>query len=164
LPQLARIVVAVDPSTTATGDEAGIITAGVALKHLYVLEDNSLQGSPLAWASAAVAAYHRHKADAIVAEANQGGEMVRLTIRTVDPTVRVKLVHASRGKATRAEPIAAAYEQGQGHHVGNFPALEDELALWLPGDASPNRLDALVWAGSELLERGELKKATAYQG
>jgi len=151
-PDFARIVVAVDPSTTSGGDEAGIITAGATRTDFYPIEDNSLQGSPLAWATAAVTAYHKYKADLLVAEMNNGGEMVELTIHQVDPTVRVKLVHASRGKATRAEPVSALYQQGRGHHVGPFPALEDELCLWIPGDASPNRLDALVWAATELIQ------------
>ncbi len=149
-----RIVVGVDPSATSTGDEAGIVTAGRVGDEYGVLADDSLQGSPLQWATAAVTAYHRAKADCIVAESNQGGEMVALTIATVDPRVPVKLVHASRGKATRAEPIAALAERGHDHHVGSFPALEDELCLWIPGDPSPNRLDAKVWAYTELMGGG----------
>lgn len=149
-PDLARVVVGVDPSATSSGDEAGIIVAGSLGKEGYVLGDLSLQGSPLAWAKEAVAAYHKFKADRIIAEANNGGEMVELTIRQVDASVPVKLVHASRGKQTRAEPIAAIYEQGRIHHVGAFNALEDEMCLWIPGDASPNRMDALVWAFTEL--------------
>jgi len=152
-PDLDRIVVGVDPSATSTGDEAGIITAGRADKHFYLVADDSMQGSPMAWATAAVTAYHRHKADRVVAESNNGGEMVEIVIKTVDPSVPVRLVHASRGKQTRAEPIAAVYEKGHAHHVGVFSALEDELALWTPGDPSPNRLDALVWAMTELLQR-----------
>jgi phage terminase large subunit-like protein len=136
---------------TATGDEAGIVTAGRTDEDYYVLSDDSLQASPLQWAAAAVTAYHRHRADRIVAEANQGGEMVRETIGQVDRTVPVTLVHASRGKATRAEPVAAVYEQGRAHHVGRFGALENEMALWTPGDASPNRMDALVWAVTDLM-------------
>jgi phage terminase large subunit-like protein len=88
-----------------------------------------------------------------VAEKNNGGEMVEAVIKQVDPTVNVRLVWASRGKATRAEPIAAIAEQGRDHHVGTFPALEDELCLWQPGDNSPNRLDAKVWAYTDLVER-----------
>jgi len=149
-PDFDRVVVAVDPSATSTGDEAGIITAGRAEKQGYLIEDNSVQGSPKAWATAAVTAYHKHKADSIVAESNNGGEMVALTIATVDPHIRVKLVHASRGKHTRAEPIASVYEHGRAHHVGSFPALEDEMCLWTPGDNSPNRMDAMVWAFTEL--------------
>jgi len=149
-PDLDRIVVAVDPSASSTGDEAGIVTAGKLINVGYVLADNSVQGSPKTWATAAVNAYRRHEADCIVAEANNGGEMVSLTISTVDPNIRVKLVHASRGKQTRAEPIASVYEHGRAHHVGSFSQLEDEMCLWTPGDPSPNRMDALVWAMTEL--------------
>lgn len=163
-PDLARVVVAIDPSATATGDEAGVVTAGVADGHYYLLEDNSLQAAPIAWAKAAVAAYHRHHADRIVAEANNGGEMVAQTIRTVDPGVPVRLVNASRGKQTRAEPISALYEQGKVHHVGGFPALEDEMCLWIPGMPSPNRMDALVWAITELTTRAPQKPAQSRQG
>jgi hypothetical protein len=154
-PDLERVVIGVDPSATSMGDEAGIITVGCAKGDLYVLADDTLQGSPLAWATAAVMAYHRAQADCIIAESNQGGEMVTQTIATVDKSVPVRLVHASRGKQTRAEPIAARYENGQGHHVGNFLALEDEMVLWTPGDESPNRMDALVWAATALLETGK---------
>ena len=149
--ELSRIVVAVDPSATSTGDEAGIVGAGESDGHGYVLEDASIQGSPLTWAKAAVVLYYKLKADRVVAESNNGGEMVALTIAQVDPKVPVTLVHASRGKQTRAEPIAAQYEQGRVHHVGNFGALEDELCLWMPGSSSPNRMDALVWALTDLM-------------
>jgi len=162
-PALARVVVAVDPSATSSGDEAGIITAGRAADDYYTLADDSLQGSPLEWARAAVTAYHRMSADRIVAESNNGGEMVSTVIKQVDSTVPVKLVHASRGKQTRAEPISAIAEQGRDHHVGSFPALEDELCLWAPGDASPNRLDAKVWAYTELLKRSR-GEAGSFQG
>ena len=148
---LMRVVVGVDPTATSTGDEAGIITAGIIKDDYYTIADDSIQGSPQEWATAAVTAYHRHKADVMVAEKNNGGEMVEAVIKQVDPSVNVKLVHASRGKATRAEPIAAITEQGRDHHVGVFAALEDEMALWIPGDASPNRMDAKVWAYTELL-------------
>lgn len=150
-PELDYIVVGVDPSASSNGDEAGIITAGRKGEDYYTLADDSLQGSPDAWARAVVTAYHRHKANLIVAEKNNGGEMVEAVIKQVDPNVPVKLVHASRGKATRAEPVAAIAEQGRDHHVGTFPALEDELCLWMPGDASPNRLDAKVWAITEMM-------------
>lgn len=151
----SRVVVGVDPSATTNGDEAGIITAGrVGTRDKgegYVIDDNSIQGSPKTWASAAVSAYHKHKADCIVAESNNGGEMVKLTIETVDPKVKVKLVHASRGKQTRAEPISSLFEHKRGHIIGSFPALEDEMCLWEPGQDSPNRLDAMVWGFTELL-------------
>jgi hypothetical protein len=152
-PDCELVVVGVDPSATSTGDEAGIVTAGRRADHLYVLDDDTLQGSPEAWATAAVTAYYRHKADCIVAESNNGGEMVASVIRQVDARVPVRLVHASRGKQTRAQPVAILYEQTQrrAHHVGSFPAMEDELCMWVPGDPSPNRLDALVWCGTYLM-------------
>jgi len=148
--QTERIIIGVDPSETSTGDEAGIVAAALSSGHGYILGDDSLQGSPLQWAQAAVAAYHRHHADMIVAESNAGGEMVALTIATVDPNIRVKLVHSSRGKIVRADPVAAQYEHGLVHHVGAFPKLEDEMCLFVPGGKSPNRLDAMVFALTEL--------------
>lgn len=155
VPDLARIVVAVDPSATSTGDECGIIVAGMAMaggdRHLYVLDDLTLQASPAQWGAAVVAAFNKWHADAIVAESNQGGEMVTLTIQQAQRGQAVRLVHAARGKAVRAEPISAVYEQGRGHHVGTFARLEDELCQWEPGHPSPNRLDALVWAATELM-------------
>lgn len=154
LPDLARVVVGVDPSATSTGDETGIVTCGMSGDEYYTLADDSVQGSPDTWARAVVTAYYRNRADCIVAEKNNGGEMVMSVIKQVDPTVNVKLVWASHGKATRAEPIAAIAEQNRDHHVGMFAALEDELCMWTPGDASPNRLDAKVWAMTELVERG----------
>lgn len=159
-PEFERVVVGVDPSATSNGDEAGIITGGKNGESGYIIADDSVQGSPMTWATAAVTAYHKHDADCIVAEANNGGEMVSLTIKTVDPSVPVKLVHASRGKQTRAEPVASLYEHGHGHHVGSFPALEDEMCLWMPGDQSPNRMDAMVWTMTELMLLG--KKRVAY--
>jgi len=153
---LSRIVVGVDPSATSGGDEAGIITAGRTKADYYTLSDDSIQGSPQVWATAAVTAYYKYNADLIVAEKNNGGEMVESVIKQVDQNVRVKLVWASRGKATRAEPISALSEQGRDHHVGSFPKLEDELCLWIPGDISPNRLDAKVWAITELVSGGEV--------
>lgn len=149
-PAMQRVAVGVDPSATSTGDETGIITAGRAGDDFYVLSDDSVQGSPLTWATAAVTAYHRSQANFITAEANQGGEMITHTLATIDreqkTRVPVNLVHASRGKQTRAEPIAALYEHGRVHHVGSFLTLENEMCQWIPGDASPNRMDALVWA------------------
>jgi len=116
-----------------------------------VLDDRSVQASPAAWASAAVTAYHANRADRIVAEANQGGDMVRTVLRTVDATVPVKLVHATRGKRVRAEPVAALYEQGRVFHAAVFADLEDQLVTWTPDSpSSPDRLDALVWALTDL--------------
>jgi len=149
--KLHRVVVGVDPSASGTGAEAGIVVAGKTGNQGFVLADETLRGSPLAWAKAAVTAYHKFEADRIVAEKNNGGEMVSTVIAQVDKTVPVKLVHATRGKQTRAEPVAAFYEQGRVHHVGKFPLLEDEMCLWLPGDPSPNRMDALVWTLTELM-------------
>lgn len=170
--QLDEVVIGVDPSATATGDEAGIVAAGRVGDRLYVLEDDSVQASPAAWAQRAINAYYRHRANYIVAEANNGGEMVQQVLAQVDSRVPVRLVYASRGKATRAEPVAAIYEQGRGHHVGGgYMRLEDELCLWTPGDPSPNRLDALVWAATALLlrgaaraERGALDGLASYTG
>jgi phage terminase large subunit-like protein len=171
-PEFDRVVVAIDPSATSTGDEAGIITAGKFDNQLGVIADDSVQGSPKTWATAAVTAYHKHRADCIVAESNNGGEMVALTIATVDENVPVRLVHASRGKQTRAEPVASLYEHNRAHLIGSYPTLEDEMCLWTPGDASPNRMDAMVWAATELMlggsvsdvEEGLAEELDSYRG
>jgi hypothetical protein len=151
-PALIRVVIGVDPSGSSDGDACGIIGAGLAGNgHHYTLEDASVQGSPDIWAKAACRTYHKLKADAMLAEKNYGGEMVEKVIHDTDPTVNVRLVSATRGKAVRAEPVSALTERGTDHLVGNFPELEDELCLWIPGDKkSPNRMDAKVWADTEL--------------
>jgi phage terminase large subunit-like protein len=157
-PPLIRIVVAVDPEASSTEDsaETGIVVAGIAKdEHAYILADNTLQGTPAEWAKAAVMSYRTHRADRIIGEVNNGGEMVGYTIQTIDPTASYKAVHASRGKQTRAEPIAALYEQGRVHHVGMFAELEDQMCNWLPGEKSPDRMDALVWALTELMLDGQ---------
>lgn len=158
-PALKRIVVGVDPAATAnaSSDETGIVVAGLGVDgDGYVLDDKTLSASPDGWARQAVAAFHTHKADRIVAEVNNGGDMVEFTIRTVEKSIAFKQVRASRGKQTRAEPIAALYEQGKVHHVGSFALLEDQMCQWVPGDAdSPDRVDALVWALSDLLLKPE---------
>lgn len=149
-----RIVVAIDPAVTAEedSDETGIIVAGVDdMGHAYVLDDLSGRYHPADWAKVAVNAYHELRGDRVVAEVNNGGDMVELTLRMIDPNVSYKGVHASKGKVTRAEPVAALYEQGRVHHVGSFPELEEQMTTWLPGMASPDRMDALVWALTELL-------------
>lgn len=151
VPVFDRIVVAIDPSATSTGDDAGIIVAGRYKDQAYVIDDLTIQAGPLTWAEVAIAVYHKYGANFIVVEKNNGGDMVPLVIKLVDPNAAVKSVTATRDKHTRAEPIAALYEQGRIHHVGSFPALEDEMCLWLPGDPSPNRMDALVWALTELM-------------
>jgi len=169
VPAMRRIVVAVDPAVTsrADSDETGIVVAGIGIDgYGYVLADESLRGSPNQWASAAVRAFHRWRADRIVAESNNGGEMVGLTIRTVDPNVPVKLVHASQGKRTRAEPVAARYEQGRVRHPIPLPGLEEQMLTWDPArdDDSPDRVDALVWALTELLLANPWSGANAMSG
>ena len=157
--RLERIVVAVDPPITATGDACGIVAAGRLEGRAYVLADRSVQGlTPLAWARRVVETARLVQADQIVAEANQGGEMVRTLLQQAGLQqagceTRIKLVHASRGKRARAEPVAALYEQGRVVHCGRFNALEEEL-MGLGSEApghSPDRADALVWAVSQLL-------------
>lgn len=160
-PELRRIVVAVDPSggSGPDSDEQGIVVAGLGIDgHVYVLADRSCKLSPHGWASRAVAAYREFGADRVVAERNFGGDMVASTIAQVDPNVPVKMVSASRGKAQRAEPVAAAYEQGRVHHAGAFPKLEDQMTQWTPADGtSPDRLDACIAAGTLVLTaRGEV--------
>lgn len=151
VPELRRVVVAVDPSGSKNGDACGIVVCGKGVDgHAYVVDDATIAGSPATWAHQAVAAYHRHKADRMVAESNFGGEMVATTIGTIDGAPTVQLVTASRGKIVRAEPIAAHFEHGKAHLCGTFGALEDELTSYDGSGASPNRLDALVWAVTEL--------------
>lgn len=151
-PDLPYIVVGVDPSITSYGNEAGIIVAGRTsgrgrATQFYVLDDRSLRASPHGWATAVVAAYNKHQADMVIAESNQGGEMVSQTIKSVKPDIPVRLIQATRGKRLRAEPVAALYEVGRVHHCGLFPELESEMCLWEPGiGESPNRLDALAHA------------------
>lgn len=154
-PSLHRIVVAVDPNATDGGDEAGIIVLGAAkilgIEHGFVLKDATVGGGPKVWAEASVAEYRRWRADALIAEKNNGGDMVAITIGTVPGAPSVKLVHASRGKITRGEPVKKLYSDGRMHHVGPFPDLETEQCTFRPGMPSPNRMDALVWGATELL-------------
>jgi Terminase RNaseH-like domain len=167
-PDLSRVVVGVDPPGGVT--ECGIVVAGTALCscrgkaefHAFVIEDSSIKAPPDVWAASVVSAYRRHEADRVLGETNFGGDMVESTLRTADRTIRYTKVSASRGKAVRAEPISALYEQGKVHHVGYLRAvhdkspglLEDEMCGWVPGMAkSPNRVDALVWALTHLMDR-----------
>lgn len=154
-PELTRVVVAIDPAVTSgeDSDETGIVAAGVGVDgHGYVLDDASIRATPHAWARRAVNLYHERKADRLVAEANNGGDMIEHVVRSCDAEVSFKKVHASRGKTTRAEPISALYEQNKIHHVGEFSQLEDQMTTYVPGlDGSPDRLDALVWALTELM-------------
>jgi phage terminase large subunit-like protein len=167
-PPLRRIVVAIDPpaSSHARADACGIIAAGIdADGHVHVLEDASLSAArPAKWARVAVALYHARDADDLVAEVNQGGEMVAAVISEADAHVPVRQVRATRGKYLRAAPVAQLYEQGRVHHIGAFPALEDEMCAFGPNGLengrSPDRLDALVWAITALAlsrEAGEPK-------
>ncbi|MFF8801907.1 MULTISPECIES: DNA-packaging protein [unclassified Methylobacterium] len=158
-PALQRIAVAVDPpaSSRAGADACGIVAAGLAADGTaYVLADATLErAAPAAWAQAALALYHRLAADALVAEVNQGGEMVVAVLAEADPSVPVVSVRATRGKMLRAEPVSLLYARGRVRHAGAFPALEDEMCAFgpggLPGGGSPDRLDALVWALTHLL-------------
>jgi len=159
-PVLIRVVVGVDPAVSS-GDESaetGIIGAGIAADgQVYVLDDASLHGSPLDWARAVVRSFHRHKADRVIGEVNNGGDLVEVNLRTVDRSIPFRAVHASRGKLIRAEPIAALYEQGKVHHVGTFPQLEDQMCEWVPGEKCSDRMDALVWAITELTARAPIE-------
>jgi phage terminase large subunit-like protein len=155
-PELRRIVVAIDPAVTSNedSDETGIVVAGVGIDgHGYVLDDLSLKASPGEWARTAVEAYHAWSADRIVAEVNNGGDLVAHTIHTVDPLVPYTSVRASRGKIARAEPVAALYEQGKIHHVDVFRSLETQMIEGMANEVrtSPDRVDALVWAISALM-------------
>jgi phage terminase large subunit-like protein len=173
-PELQRIVVGVDPQGKKSERElsaiqemggegqhaTGIVVVGRAVDgHLYVLDDRTINGLPPEWALAAVNAYRRWEADRLVVEINHGGDMVTHTIGTVDATVPMRKVTASRGKWVRAEPVAMLYEQGRVHHVGSFAELEDEQCSFTPdglvGGGSPNRVDALVWAITDLALSGE---------
>ena len=170
LGDMRRIVVAVDPAVTSgeDADETGIIVVAEGphivvegadtacktancKKHGYVLSDSTGRYTPDGWANIVTREFHHWKADRIVAEGNQGGEMVETVIRTVFPGAPIHRVHARQGKRTRAEPVAALYEQGRVHHCGSFPQLEDQLTTWTPeSKESPDRLDALVWGLVEL--------------
>jgi phage terminase large subunit-like protein len=160
LPELSRVVVAIDPAVSASekADETGIVAVGRdGNGHGYVLADASGRYAPAQWARLAIAVYSTHQADRIVAEINNGGEMVESTLRMIDPNVPFSAVRAARGKVARAEPVAALYEQGRIHHIGAFPLLEDQMCAFTSdfdrnaAGYSPDRVDALVWAVTELL-------------
>lgn len=172
VPELDRIVVAVDPPVTSTeaSDDCGILVVGVTMEgppkdwRAYVLEDASMSAaSPTAWAERAVNMVHKHGADRMVAEVNQGGDLVETLVRQVDPLVSYAGVRATRGKVARAEPVAALYEQGRVAHVGGFGDLEDQMCqitrAGYTGSGSPDRVDALVWALTDLM----ISPAGAYQ-
>lgn len=178
IPSLDRIVVAVDPPSAdlTTGDpdrsmaECGIVVGGRRGKkssntsQVYILDDVSLEKpQPHEWAAQVIQAFHTHHADAIVAEANNGGAMVKSTIQAADPSLPVELVYASRGKKTRAEPVSLMYNAKRVHHVMNFAELEDQMTSWEPGMPSPDRMDALVWCCFDLII-GEWEKTIKMRG
>jgi phage terminase large subunit-like protein len=156
-PDLARVVVAVDPAATASeeSDETGIVVCGLGVDGRgYVVADRSCRLSPRGWAERAIAAFDEFAADLVVAEVNNGGEMVGETLKTVRRSLPYKAIHASRGKAIRAQPVSSLYEQGKVSHCAVFAELEEQLTSWTPeSGSSPDRLDALVWALTELMIR-----------
>lgn len=179
MPDMERIIVAVDPAASSEegADEHGIVVVGMArdkdgFARGYVLEDATTRGRPEEWAKQAVRMYRKWDADRIVAEKNNGGEMVETVIKTADRSVPIKLVHASRGKVVRAEPISALYEQGRVHHVGMFDKLEDQMCSFSvdlvrnASEGSPDRVDALVWGLSELFDKiaGRSRKVSKESG
>lgn len=163
-PIFKRIVIAIDPAVTSkdTSDETGIVAVGLGFDdHIYPLEDKSGIYTPTDWCKEAVMLYRKYKADRIVGEVNNGGDLIETVLRTVDKNVPYTGVHATRDKLTRAEPVAALYEQGKAHHVGTLLELEYEMTTWeaKKGEKSPNRIDALVWAAAELLPEIGKKKS-----
>lgn len=152
-PTLIRIVTGVDPAVTSgeSSADTGIVTAGVdAAGHYYILADNSIHGSPNTWGLEVIKAYRHNQGDRVIGEVNNGGDLVEANLRSIDRNIPYSAVRATRGKALRAEPIAGLYEQGKVHHIGVFPELEDQMCSWQPGEKSPDRMDALVWALWEL--------------
>lgn len=176
--QFDKIVVAVDPAVSAGGDEWGIIVVAVKrnfkakgsdpfahLPHGFVLGDYSIQGTPHEAARAVAKAYRDWEANLVVAEVNNGGDLVASTLRTINSSMPIKNIHASRGKARRAEPVVSLYEQGRFHHVGQFGKLEDQMTGWDADDPdpawSPDRMDALVWGAHELIvSASEMRRST----
>jgi phage terminase large subunit-like protein len=162
-PELARVIIGVDPATTSkqTSSETGIVVAAQGREkeynrnHYYILEDFSLRGSPEQWGSQVCYAYDKYKADLIVAETNQGGDLVVSNMHHINPNLPVKKVHAKRGKYLRAEPISTLSQQGRVHVINLLPDLEDQMCEWVPGEDSPDRLDGMVYAMIELTEGHE---------
>ncbi len=168
---LERIVVGVDPAVTnaENSDYTGIVVAGKrresdGIYHYYVISDRSMKSSPRDWANAVCNAYRGFNADRVIAETNQGGDLVASTLYTVNQTIPIRKVHAKRGKLVRAEPVAALYERGLVHHVGEFDELESELTSYTGSDTekSPDRMDALVWAMTDLMESNSIKKGVFF--
>ena len=155
-PPYFRCVVAIDPAVTSgeNSDETGIVVAGATPDgHYYIIEDATMRGTPEMWARKAIEMYRKHKCDRIIGEANNGGDMIESLLRQVDASIPYRKVHASRGKRVRAEPVSALSEQLRLHLVGsNFSLLEDQLVTWEPdSDKSPDRMDAMVWAVTDLM-------------
>lgn len=149
VPELVYVVVGVDPAVTSssTSDDTGIVVVGVGTDdHGYVLEDHTCHLSPDGWAAQVVACFDRWNADVVTAEVNNGGDLVEAVLRSHAPSISYETVHASRGKQIRAQPVASLSEQGRLHLCGAFPTLEDQMSSWIPGDDSPDNLDAMVWA------------------
>jgi phage terminase large subunit-like protein len=168
VPELVRVVIGVDPTVSSTGrqDEVGIIAAGKGIDgKYYILGDRSGVLSPVEWARATLQAYDVHEADAIVGEVNQGGDLVEMNIRNIRRDVRFIPVHASRGKITRAEPIATLTSQGQVKFAGRFPELESELMSYRGYDSqvSPGRLDGMTWAITELAGIDQVASSSSIQ-
>ena len=167
---IIRIVVAIDPAVTATegSDETGIVVVGLTRSgHVVVLDDLSCRETPLGWAKVAVAAFMRYRADRIIGEVNNGGDLVEANIRSVAPNIPFRAVRASRGKAVRAEPVSALYEQARAHHVGSFPQLEDQMCSFVPGlteGSTQSRMDALVWGVTELVIDPEIQEQIVQVG
>lgn len=165
-PELVRTVVAIDPAVTSgeESDETGIVAAGLGVDgHVYILHDRSGRFSPSEWANRAVALYDEVSGDRVVGEVNNGGDLVETNLRVADPTIPYRRVTATRGKRLRAEPVAAMYEQGRVHHLPGLGLLEDQMTSWTPeSGGSPDRLDALVWAVTELA-LGEPQRRTRYR-
>lgn len=168
VPELLRVVVAVDPSgadddNNADNDAIGIVVAGLGIDgNIYILEDCTVKSGPSVWGRVATTAFDRHEADAIVGETNYGGSMVKHTIQVSRPKTPFQPVTASRGKHVRADPVSALYEEGKVRHVGNFAELEEEMSGFTTfgyvGDRSPNRADALIWAITALFPGATKKK------
>jgi len=164
---LTRVVVAIDPAVSAgpNSDETGIVVCGLGVDACgYVLDDLSCRLSPEAWATRVVNAYYEYQADRVLAEVNNGGDLVQAVLRTVDPRVPYKAIHAARGKYLRAEPVSSLYAQGRVFHIRRFPELEEQMCTFVPGsfDRSPDRLDALVYALTELMVVPGKRKLHAY--
>lgn len=178
-PRYPRIAVGVDPAAKEGGDDTGIVVVGMLPNltmwhrapnywphlmrpHMFTLADYSVNGKPDVWARRVVEAMNDFDAHIVIAEVNNGGEMVEHTIHTVDDTIPVKSVHATRGKERRAEPISSVFQQGRGHHVGMLPKLEDQMVTWDPIEPdeswSPDRMDAMVWAASHLVVQKQAAK------